>query len=88
MAATREEVYSKLHPFFEKIVDTVCNQTEGSDKEGVSPLWNAIRALDALKKANPEQIISVETPEGCLDFKIGDALIYECGYGKLVMDSE
>lgn len=88
MSATREEVYNKLHPLFEKLVDAVCNKSENSDKVEVSPLWNAIRALDALKKANPEQIISVETPEGCLSFKIGDALIYECGYGELVMDSE
>lgn len=88
MSVTREEVYNNLHPLFEKLVDAVCNKSKNSDKEEVSPLWNAIRALDALKKANPEQIVIVETPEGCLDFKIGDALIYECGYGKLVIDSE
>lgn len=87
MATMHDEVYSKMHPILEDLVDIVCNHIEEYDEE-LSALDCAIRALDRLKEENPNQIVSIETPEGCLDFKIGDALIYECGYGKLVMDSE
>ena len=33
MSTMREEVYSKLHPFFEYLVDTVCDNIERLEKE-------------------------------------------------------
>lgn len=47
-----------------------------------------INYLDKLKKDNPEQKIIVETPNGSVELKIGDALIYEGMKGELVIDSE
>lgn len=47
-----------------------------------------IHCLDKLKKENPEQIIVVETPKGCVECKIGDAIIYEGMTGEIVIDSE
>lgn len=47
-----------------------------------------IKQLDKLKTECPDQEIVVETPNGTVSFKIGDALIYEGGYGEIVIDSE
>lgn len=47
-----------------------------------------IETLDKLKKVNPDQRLIVETPNGSVNLKIGDALIYEDGYGTIVIDSE
>lgn len=47
-----------------------------------------IRKLDKLKKEHPNQAIIVETPRGCVKFKIGDALIYEGCHGEIIIDSE
>lgn len=47
-----------------------------------------IKQLDKLKKENPEQVIIVETPNGTVSCKIGDALIYEGMCGEIVIDSE
>ena len=89
MATLYDEVYRRMHPILDDIVNIVCSHIEECEEDEESlALDNAIRALDRLKEENPNQIVSIETPEGCLSFKIGDALIYECGYGKLVMDSE
>ena len=41
-----------------------------------------------LKEEFPEQIITVETPKGSVELKIGDALIYESMGGEIVIDSE
>lgn len=49
---------------------------------------NVIKYLDEIKKENPNQIIIVETPNGTVELKIGDALIYEGMRGELVIDSE
>ena len=49
---------------------------------------NVIRYLDRLKKENPNQKIIVETPNGAVEFKIGDALIYDDPNGMIVIDSE
>lgn len=49
---------------------------------------NVIKYLDKLKKENPNQIIIVETPTGNVEFKIGDALIYDDPRGAIVIDSE
>lgn len=51
-------------------------------------LKKAIEYLDKIKKENPNQIIIVETPEGTVKLKIGDALIYESMDGEIVLDSE
>lgn len=47
-----------------------------------------INKLDRLKEDNPEQVIIVETPNGSVDCKIGDANIYEGCNGEIVIDSE
>lgn len=44
--------------------------------------------LDTFKQESPDQILVVETPEGTVSLRIGDALIYEDGYGRVVIDSE
>lgn len=47
-----------------------------------------IKQLDKLKEEHPNQEIIVETPEGTVSLKIGDALIYEGCRGEIVIDSE
>lgn len=47
-----------------------------------------IKQLDKLKAECPNQEIVVETPNGTVSLKIGDALIYEGGNGEIVIDSE
>lgn len=47
-----------------------------------------IHYLDKLKKENPDQIIVMETPQGCVECKICDAIIYEGITGEIVIDSE
>ena len=47
-----------------------------------------IRKLDKLKAEHPEQKIIVETPQGTVELKIGDALIYEGICGEIIIDSE
>lgn len=44
--------------------------------------------LELLSNDNPEQIIIVETPEGTVKLKIGDAFIYEGMRGEIVIDIE
>ena len=47
-----------------------------------------IKQLDKVKDINPLQKIIVETPSGCLEVILGDALIYDDPYGNIVIDSE
>lgn len=47
-----------------------------------------VSLLDTFKQESPDQILIVETPEGSVSLRIGDALIYEDGYGRVVVDSE
>ena len=47
-----------------------------------------IKKLNKLKAEHPEQKIIVETPNGSVELKIGDALIYEGMRGEIVIDSE
>ena len=47
-----------------------------------------IKKLDKLKAEHPDQKIIVETPNGSVEFKIGDALIYEGMGGEIVIDGE
>lgn len=49
---------------------------------------DVLNVLDRLKSTHPEQVIVVETPNGSVDLKIGDALIYEGMGGEIVIDSE
>lgn len=49
---------------------------------------NVIKYLDKFKKEHPEQVFCVETPDGTVEFKIGDALIYDDPNGTIVIDSE
>ena len=49
---------------------------------------SVIERLEILQKENPEQVFIVETPQGTVELKIGDALIYEDMHGKFVIDSE
>ncbi len=58
---------------------TLINQT------GVDDL---IACLDRFKSEHPDQVIIAETPNGTVQFKIGEALIYEGMGGEVVMDSE
>ena len=58
--------------------------------------FNAVQAkeeciidiLNELKNRNPEQSIVVESPDGVVNMKIGDAMIYEGMSGEIVIDSE
>ena len=89
MSTMREEVYSKLHPILEELVDIACDQIEEIEKdEEVIDRDYVIRILDKLKSEHPEQKIIVETPNGSVELKIGDALIYEGMGGSIVIDSE
>lgn len=47
-----------------------------------------INILDQLKKESPKQLLIVETPDGSVELKICDALIYEGMKGEIVIDSE
>lgn len=47
-----------------------------------------ISCLDRFKNEHPDQVIIAETPNGTVQFKIGEALIYEGMGGEVVMDSE
>lgn len=47
-----------------------------------------ITSLDAYKHINPDAHIIVEVPGKTVEFRIGDALIYEDGYGRIVLDAE
>ena len=47
-----------------------------------------IKQLEKLMVEYPNQEIVVETPNGTVSLKIGDALIYEGGNGEIVIDSE
>jgi hypothetical protein len=49
---------------------------------------NVVKYLQKLQKENPEQVIIAETPNGTVELKIGDALIYEGMRGEIVIDSE
>ena len=64
---------------------TIKVKTKARDTASID---DVIRMLDKLKVANPRQKIVVETPSGCVELQLGDALIYEDGYGNLVIDSE
>lgn len=44
--------------------------------------------LDKLKRDCPNQIIIVETPNGTVTVRIGDAKIYDDAHGNIVIDSE
>ena len=50
--------------------------------------YKIIKKLDKLKTEHPEQKIIVEIPNGYVELKIGDALIYEGIRGEIVIDSE
>lgn len=56
--------------------------------ENIKLLHEAIKALDALRKASPDTKIVVETPNGCIELNIGDALIFRGCMDELVIDSE
>ena len=47
-----------------------------------------IKSLELFKRKNPDQKVIVETPNGTVEFKIGNALIYEGMRGEIVIDSE
>lgn len=55
------------------------------DQDGVDDL---ISCLDRFKNEHPDQVIIAETPNGTVQFKLGEALIYEGMGGEVVMDSE
>lgn len=57
------------------------------EEESIS-VDDVLNVLDRLKSAHPEQVIVAETPNGSVDLKIGDALIYEGMGGEIVIDSE
>lgn len=47
-----------------------------------------VEVMNKLKADNPDQILIVETPEGTVRLRIGEALIYEGMNGEIVIDSE
>jgi hypothetical protein len=61
---------------------------ERIDKKKNMDKHKIIKKLDRLKEDNPNQIISIETPNRCVECKIGDANIYEGCNGEIVIDSE
>ena len=85
----REEIYEKLHSILDDLVDITCEQIEKLEvnEEEIS-IDNAISVLDKLRSTHPEQKIIVETSNGSVELKIGDALIYESMRGEIVIDSE
>lgn len=89
MATMREEIYEKLHSILDYLVDIACEHIEKLEvnEEEIS-IDNAISVLDKLKSTHPEQKIIVETPQGTVELKIGDALIYEGICGEIIIDSE
>ena len=46
-----------------------------------------IKKLHKLKEKHPEQIIVIETPKDHIECKLQNALIYEDGYGRIIIDS-
>ena len=89
MATMREEIYEKLHPILDDLVDVTCEHIEKLDvNEKEINIDDAISILDKLKSIHPEQKIIVETPQGTVELKIGDALIYEGICGEIIIDSE
>lgn len=89
MATMREEIYNKLHPILEELVDITCDHIEKIevDQENIS-VDDVLNVLDRLKSTHPEQVIVVETPNGSVEVRIGDTLIYEGLNGEIVIDSE
>lgn len=47
-----------------------------------------ISLLDIMKRDTPDQVIVMETPNGTVSLKIGDALVYEDPHGCIVIDTE
>ena len=89
MSRMREEVYEKLHPMFEALVDITCGHIEKLEtNEEEIDVYDVIDALDNLKLKSPEQKIIIDTPYGSAKVKIGDAQIYEGNNGEIVIDSE
>ena len=89
MATMREEIYEKLHSILDDLVDITCEHIEKLEvnEEEIS-IDNAISVLDKLRSTHPEQKIIAETPQGTVELKIGDALIYEGICGEIIIDSE
>jgi hypothetical protein len=54
----------------------------------VDKAMRVVKYLDKFKKENPNQELIVETPNGSVELKIGDALIYVGVGGEIVIDSE
>ena len=48
----------------------------------------AIKDLEELKTVNPNQQIYIETPNGTVSCKLGDALIFESMGKQIAIDSE
>lgn len=47
-----------------------------------------INKLDDLKRNHPDQHMIIETPQGSMNLRIGNSLIYEGMNGEIVIDSE
>lgn len=61
---------------------TECADEVKVDKEKV------INQLIALKKNHPDQVVLIETPNGTVSLKIGEAQIFEGMRGEIVVDNE
>ena len=59
--------------------------TEVANATGKQKILNQ---LDELKKNHPDQVILVETPNGTVSLKIGEAQIFEGMRGEIVIDNE
>lgn len=71
-----------------EIVRKAINAYINIDKKQNMDKDKIIKKLDRLKEDNPNQVISIETPNGCAECKIGDTNIYEGCNGEIVIDSE
>lgn len=89
MSTMREEVYHRLHPILEDLVDLTCDQIENLEDEYEDlNITRVIDILDMFKSQHPDQKIIVETSNRSVDLEIGEALIYEGNNGELVIDAE
>ena len=59
-----------------------------SEKDIDTEVSKIVDYLDKLKEKNPEQYLIVETKQGTVSLKLGEAMIYEGRNGELVIDSE
>ena len=87
--AEKVEKYRRMYlDEVQKNLELTKQLEEKTDKLENITIDTVVNALTGLKKVNKDQKVLMETPEGSLYLKLGDALIYEGCVGELVLDSE